>query len=146
MKWIALPILLLALAACGTPAYDPVRAARDEAEIARIETEAARAAQLAPLYTALTGLAYMLLGAGAVGSATYLGALAYFDVRQRATTVMPTHDGRLPVPIDLLPAASVAAPGATHARLQFAATDQPMERALTFDAQLVGLLEAPPAK
>lgn len=143
MKWLMLPILLLALAACGTPAYDPVEAARQDAEIAQIETEAARAEQLAPLYTALTGLAYALLGVGAVGSVAYLGALAYLDVRQRATTIMPTCDGRLPVPLPLLPVASVAALGATHARLQLAVSEQPLAAALTFDAELVHLLEAP---
>ncbi len=143
MKWLAIPVLLLALAVCGTPAYDPVEAARQDAEIAQIETEAARQAQLAPIYTALTGLAYALLGAGAVGSAAYIGALAYLDVRRRASTVMPTRDGRLPVPLPQLPAASVAALGATHARLQLAATEQPLAATLTFDAQLVHLLEAP---
>jgi hypothetical protein len=147
MKWAA-PTFALALLVAGLvwwldPSHVAEREARAAATAARIALAAEREAQLAPLYTVLTGGAYVLLFLGAAGAVAYALALGALDLRRRATTTMPTRDGRLPVPLPQLPAASVAALGATHARLQLAAGEQPLLAALTFDAELVGLLEAP---
>jgi len=163
MKWLIYLIALLALAACGGPSYDPAAYARSEAEIARYEAEAQaarldaqRAAELAPLTTQLTAVAYGLATALAAGIVTWALWGLYQDARRRAAEtravetlaaagVLPTPDGRLPVPVALLPAASLAALGAAHARLQLAATEQPLGATLTFEADrplLAGLLES----
>lgn len=147
MKWATLSFAMALLVALALWWFDPAhvatREARAAAEAARIALAAEREAQLAPLYTALTGGAYMLLFLGAAGAVAYALALGALDLRRRATTVMPTRDGRLPVPMGQLPGASVAALGATHARLQLAAGEQPLANTLTFDAELLGLLEGP---
>lgn len=151
MKWIVLA--LAALAAFWLVWNDPASVAeRNDALIARYAEHQAQAqvaalsaqrdAALAPLYTALTALAYGLLGAVGVGVAAYVGTIGAIDVRRRATSVLPTSDGRMPVPTAYLPAASLAALGATHARLQLAATEQRLDRALL----LPELLALPPGK
>ena len=130
--------------------HDPAAYARSEAEIARYEADAQRArldaerdAQLAPLYTAMSALFYVTLGVTVVGALTYTASLAYIDVKRqavRANLVLPTADGRVPIPMEMLPTASIAALGANAAVKQLTVTEQHLDRALTFEAAIVPAL------
>lgn len=145
MKWLTLALALLAAGALWwfDPAHIATRNAEAAAENALLAQDTAlqleRSVVLAPWVTGLQIVGIICLAVLA-GGAT-VAALAW--LYRRGTTVMPTHDGRLPVPLTQLPAASVAALGATHARLQLATTEQPLTAALTFDAELYQLLDAP---
>ena len=130
--------------------HDPAAYARAEADIARYEAEAQRArldaerdAQLAPVYTAMSALFYVLLGVATTSGVGYMVALLVIDARRqavRAQMVLPTQDGRVPIPVAMLPTASLAALGANAAAKQLSVADQPLDRALTFEAQIVPAL------
>lgn len=147
--------LALALALVGVyalwwldPSHALEREARAAAEAARVSQAASiemeRAAALAPWITGAQVVA-VLLGVALAGAAAAWGVgCLYFDLRRRVTTAMPTRDGRLPVPLSQLPAASVAALGAHHAARQLSVSDQPLRGTLTFEQELVaGLLAEP---
>jgi len=150
---LAAALLCLVLSACGAPSAADY--ARDQAEAQHYDLAAERERELAPLYTALTGLAYGLLGLAAVGAVAYIGGVAALDTRRRALEVkalaqtieagvLPTPDGRLPVPLGALPAASLLALGLNAAPKQLAATDHALPHALSLpEPVLIRLLEAP---
>lgn len=118
--------------------------AADHARIAReaqaAELAAERDAELAPLGTAATATAMVLGVLTLAAAAGWAWARMYLDIRRRAQYVLPTPDGRLPVPAAQLPAASVAALGALHARGQLTATEQPLDAALTWERETVAAL------
>jgi hypothetical protein len=133
--------------------HDPAAYARADAQIARYEAEAQRArldaerdAQLAPLYTAMSAFFYIALGVSITGGLAYVFTLMVIDARRqavRAQMVLPTADGRVPIPVAMLPTASLAALGANAAVKQLAVADQPLDRALTFEAAIVPALPEP---
>lgn len=96
---IAALLILGAIAArLGGLHYDPVLAARQDAEIARLARESARAEALAPLDLAL-GIFWKLLPAVALaGGLLYLGALGVAHVARFRHERQPDIRGLLPVP------------------------------------------------
>ena len=154
IRLFVLALALAALTACSS-APSAADIARDQAEATRYDLQAARSVALADDMTSAYRVAIWILCGLGVAVAGYvvvhIGTDAYVLVKSasvRASTTLPTIDGRVPIPNELLPAASMAALGAQHARLQLTVTEQALDNTLTFagGGEVLGrLLEAPTA-
>lgn len=127
---IALGALASALGELGQPVFNPVDYARQEAEIAALQRETARAEALAPVVTAAQAM--VILGAPLL----FLGALGVALLRffRGARYAMPRGDGLLPVPLDDLAAVAPQALGAFHAARQLEAGRQPVPHTISYHA------------
>lgn len=108
--------------------YDPVEAARQDAQIAQLARERERAEALAPFVTLaqgvlVVGVPVVLLGVLGVALLTFF---------RSADTVMPRGDGLLPVRRADLAVVAPQALGAFHAARQLEAARQPVPHTLSY--------------
>lgn len=113
----------------GGPRYDPVQAAREDAEIARLAREAEQEAFWAPVRAAVVNLAALSALAGGLA---YLGALGVSHVTRFRRERWPRHDGLLPVEAEQLATVAPQALGAWHAARQLEAQQQPVPHTISY--------------
>lgn len=130
---IAAVVLLVAgVTGGGQRRYDPVRYAREDAQIAHYEALAERARALAPLDTAMAVVWRLVILVIVVGAVAYVGALGYAHVRRVHGERWPRTDGLLPVPADQLRQVAPQALGAYHGARQIEAARQPVPHTITY--------------
>jgi hypothetical protein len=118
----ALVLVVGSLIASSVASPSPLDYTRQDAEIARLERDTARAEFLNPLDT-LLAVGWRVVPLVAVGlGLAYLAALGAAHAVRRAVERVPDGRGLLPVPVDMLPMVAPVALGSFHAARQLEAS------------------------